>query len=79
VLSLTGLSTLTLEKTTMYNHMFSINFTVKGSTDYYGGDITPEQFRAAINKRMDDLDSEGELAWDEGIGLPLDTYEEHDD
>lgn len=59
-----------------YNHAFTIAFEVSGSIDPRAEDITSEQFREAIIKRMDNLDSVGELEWKEALGAPFDSYEE---
>lgn len=59
-----------------YNHAFSLGFSVSGSTDPEGEKITSAEFRAAIEARMDDLDSSGDLEWVEAIGQPNDTHEE---
>jgi len=59
-----------------FNHAFTLAFEVSGSTDPEGNDITSGEFRAAITKRMNELDSAGQLEWEEDIGSPFDTYKE---
>jgi hypothetical protein len=59
-----------------YNHTFTLAFSVSGCTDPEGEGITAEEYRSALEKRMDDLDSEGDLVWEEALGAPEDTYEE---
>lgn len=61
---------------TTYNHMLALAFTVSGSTSSDGEDITSDQIKEAIQRRMNDLDSEGELVWKEAVLPPEDTYEE---
>lgn len=57
-----------------YNHAFTLAFEIPGSTDPEGNDITPQQYREALLKRMNDLDKNNE--WEEAIGAPYDTFEE---
>ena len=54
-----------------FNHAFDIAFEVVSSEED-GSDVTPEMFRSAIEKRMNDLDRFD--AWEEAIGAPFDTY-----
>jgi len=63
-------------KPVTWNHAFSIAFSISGSTDPKGNDINSGKFRAAITKRMNELDSSGQLEWEEAVGAPFDTYEE---
>lgn len=60
-------------KVRTYNHMFTLAFECV-SLDEDAEDITPDQLRAALLRRIIDLD-EGE-AWLEATGGPDDTYEE---
>ena len=60
-----------------YNHAYTIAFSVI-SERANGDDVTAEMFEAALHKRIEDLDSEGELAWHESIGAPFDTYKEEE-
>lgn len=62
-----------------YNHAFTLAFEVSGSTDPEGEDVTVEDFRKAIMRRMANLDSAGEFEWKEAIGAPYDTYDEEND
>jgi len=57
-----------------YNHMFGLGFSVE-SNHPDGDDITGEQFTAAVQKRVDDINSSGDLEWFEACGLPEDTFE----
>ena len=57
-----------------FNHAFMIGFSLV-SQDPKGEDVTAEMFRAALQKRIEDLDSEGDLAWYEASDAPFDTYE----
>ena len=59
-----------------YNHAFAIAFSIGGSTTEDGSEITVEQFRKAIEDRMDNLDEVGDLEWQEAIGAPHDSYED---
>jgi len=54
-----------------YNHACDIAFTVL-SNDEHGEDITPDMYRIAIKKRVDELDRTN--TWDEAIGI-FDTTE----
>lgn len=55
-----------------FNHAVTLAFVVISHHEK-GEDITPSMYRAALQKRMDDLDREG--TWGEAIGYPFDTYE----
>jgi hypothetical protein len=57
-----------------FNHAFTLAFSVV-SQDPKGEDVTAEMLRAALQKRIEDLDSEGDLAWYEASDAPFDTYE----
>lgn len=58
---------------TRYNHAFDIAFSVV-SNDLEGRDITPAMFRAALLRRIEEMDQGGQ--WAEACGAPFDTYEE---
>ena len=58
---------------TTYNHAFTIAFQIEGSTTADGSEITPEQFRRAIETRLRRL---GDLEIMEAIGAPFDSFEE---
>lgn len=63
-------------KSPKYNHMFALAFSI--DTDFDADEshkIPSSELRAAIERRMDNLDASGDLEWAEAIGLPLDTYE----
>ena len=64
-------------KDTRYNHAFTVAFTIE-SDHPEGDDITGEQFTKAVQRRVDELNSQGDLEWLEAVGLPYDTYEVHD-
>jgi hypothetical protein len=61
---------------TIYTHTYSINFSARSTGD--SGELTAEEYRAALMQRIHDLDSEGNIAWEEAIGYPFDTREEED-
>ncbi len=61
---------------TTYSHVFTIAFSVSESTDPIGENVTIDQLRAALEKRITDLNFEGDTAWYEAVGIPNDTYEE---
>lgn len=62
--------------TKRYNHMVSIAFTVI-SDEPDGSDLTPRMLRAALLKRLADLETTvHENEWLEACLPPLDTYEE---
>ena len=65
--------------TTRYNHAYIIAFEVI-SNNYDGSDVTPAMFRAELQRRMDLLDSEGDLAWYEACDRDnsFDFDPEHD-
>lgn len=54
-----------------YNHAYDLAFTLI-SEHPQGEDVTPEMFRAALMKRIEDLDRHNE--WQEACGCPFDTY-----
>jgi len=55
-----------------YSHACDIAFEVK-SNSKHGEDITPDMYRIAIKKRVDELDRTN--TWDEAIGI-FDTTED---
>lgn len=57
-----------------YDHAFTIAFSVQGSTHPEGEDLTRDQYRAALMKRINELYRED--AFGEAVGLPFDTFEE---
>lgn len=59
-----------------YNHAFTIAFELSGSTDPDGDDVTAEDLRSALLKRIEDLDSAGDFDWLEAAGAPYDSYKE---
>lgn len=56
-----------------YSHVFSIAFTV--NSDHPLDAVTADEMRAALERRIADIDSEGDLAWPEAA-LHEDTVEE---
>lgn len=64
----------TPEVTPIYNHAFTVAFQLSGSTDKQGEDVTAEQMRDALRKRINTLMDAGEML--EAVGAPFDTYEE---
>lgn len=57
-----------------YNHAFTLAFSVSGSKDKYGADITAEQFYQAIIPRAQALMANHEML--EAIGMPFDSFAE---
>lgn len=55
-----------------YNHGYTLAFSVE-SKDPKGEDVSPQMLRAALLRRIDDLDIGDE--WVEATGAPFDTYE----
>ena len=49
-----------------YSHACDLAFEVL-SNDKQGGDLTPDMYRIAIKKRVDELDRTN--SWDEAIGI----------
>jgi len=62
-----------------YNHAYTIAFELSGSTDPDGDDVTAEQLREALIRRIEKLDSTGDLEWLEAAGAPWGSYEEKTD
>lgn len=59
-----------------YNHAYDVAFSVV-SNDPEGLDVTPVMFRAALMRRIKQLDAEAAVGgWEEACGAPYDTYEE---
>ena len=58
-----------------YNHACDIAFEVL-SNDEHGGDITPDIYRIAIKKRVDELDRTN--TWDEAVDI-FNTYDTEED
>jgi hypothetical protein len=58
-----------------YNHAFDIAFSVI-SDDPEGLDVTPDMFRAALLRRIIQLDEEAVGGWVQACGAPFDTYVE---
>lgn len=61
---------------TTYNHMYTIAFSIGDSNHPKGEDLTANDYRAALLRRINSIDSEGDSAWEEALGYPDDTYEE---
>ncbi len=64
---------------TEYNHAYSLGFSLEGSFDPNGRDVTEEMLRAAILKRIKDLDQEGPYAFINACDAPWDTYKVEND
>jgi hypothetical protein len=59
-----------------YNHAYELAFSVV-SNDPEGLDVTPAMFRAALLRRIEQLDAEAHVgSWEGSCGAPFDTYEE---
>ena len=56
-----------------YNHAYDMAFSLV-SNDPEGLDVTPAMLRAALLRRIADLDANDQ--WEEAVGAPFDTYEE---
>jgi hypothetical protein len=57
-----------------FNHAYDFTYEIISEKED-ASDVTPEMFATAFRKRIEDLDSEGDLAWQETMGAPFDTYE----
>jgi hypothetical protein len=58
-----------------YNHAYELAFSVV-SNDPEGLDVTPAMFRAALLRRIAQLDAEeAHGGWEQACGAPFDTYE----
>ena len=57
-----------------YDHAFTLAFSMGGSTDPDGHDVTAEQMKAALIARIDGLVENDEML--EAAGAPFETYEE---
>ena len=62
-------------KLTRHNHMFTLAFECM-SFNENGDDVTPDMLRAALLKRIINLDED--QAWIEAVGAPDDSFEEDD-
>ena len=58
-----------------YNHAFSVAFSVPGSRDPNGEDVTGQELAAALLRRVADLLESNQM--NEACGAPWDTYEEN--
>ncbi len=56
-----------------YNHAYDVAFSLV-SNNPEGKDVTPAMLRAALLRRVADLDANDQ--WEEAVGAPFDTYEE---
>lgn len=65
-------------KISAYNHLFSVAFSVTGSAHPKGEDVTPQQFRAAVLRRLEQLTDNAD-EWFEAVGAPHDTFVETPD
>jgi hypothetical protein len=59
-----------------YNHAYDVAFSLV-SNDPEGLDVTPAMFRAALLRRIAQIDAEeAHGGWEQACGAPFDTYEE---
>ena len=58
-----------------YDHAFSLGFSIQGSTHHQGDDLTAQQYREAVIRRVDEL-GDDKAAWEEACGMPFDSFEE---
>jgi hypothetical protein len=59
-----------------YNHAYDIAFSLVSETPD-GSDVTQEMLRAALIRRIEQLDAEAEFGgMEQACGAPYDTYEE---
>ena len=56
----------------MFDHAYDVSFSLR-SDHPTGEDVTPAMLKAALLKRIDDLDAANE--WEEAVGAPYDSYE----
>lgn len=64
-----------------FNHAYSIGFSLESSHPK-GEDVTPDMLRAALEKRIADLNATDDgkgIEWLEACGAPWDTYELEDE
>jgi len=59
---------------TIYNHAFTLAFSVTGSKHETGEDITPEQYVQALEQRISEVSKANQ--WEEAVGMPFDSFEE---
>ena len=61
---------------TQYNHVYDMAFSVVSDTPD-GSDVTQAMLRAALIRRIEQLDAEAEFGgMEQACGGPYDTYEE---
>ena len=61
-----------------FNHAYDIAFSVVSKKED-GSDVTPAMFRAALIRRIQQLDQEAQFGgWEQACGAPFDTYQEDD-
>jgi len=58
-----------------YNHAYTVGFELI-SNHPAGDDVTAQDLKAALLKRIESLDSAGDFEWLEATGAPFDTHEE---
>jgi|LakMenEpi03Aug12_release.lakeMendotaPanAssembly.Ray.scaffolds.fasta_scaffold1536576_2 hypothetical protein len=61
-----------------YNSVFALAFSIDHATKD-GSDITADQFRAAVLRRLDDLGLQSDDDWHNALGQPEDTYDKETD
>lgn len=63
-------------KPVTYNHALSVTFSIGGSTDPQGKDLTATQLISALRKRVDELSNASDLEILDAIMPPYDSYSE---
>lgn len=58
-----------------FNHAYSVGFSLEGSFNEGGEDVTEEMLRTALIKRIKELDNEGKYAYSNACDRPWDSYE----
>ena len=59
-----------------YNHAYEVAFSLV-SNEAEGRDVSPAMFRAALLRRVTELDAEeAHGGWEQACGAPFDTYKE---
>lgn len=69
-----GVKALSADGVKTYDHAFTVGFSVAGSADESGEDVTAEQMRDALRARINSLMDNKEML--EAVGAPFDTFAE---
>ena len=64
-----------MSKKKRFNHAFTVAFSL--NSDNEGHKVRTEEIRTALQKRILELDAEGQ--WQEAVGMPYDTYCNYDE